>query len=222
MAADGLLVVHDVADAQLVTGDGRMVGRVADVRLVQEGDDLVMLELVVGPGAMARRVSSRLGRLVHGSLRRFERVVALGEVKRFGLDLELRGTSADYDLADGDDWARALIRHIPGSGSDPAEARPKGHRLPPTASGDAATYWLADLMGTPVRDPSGRELGHVRELRAGLRTHRIRTILTGRSGWFGRLGIANRAEGPSHVQRHEEIAWDRVAQVNPDEILLRR
>lgn len=114
-----MLVMRDLMDQELHSGDRRPLGRVADV--VGELDDsgrLRLVELVTGPEALAGRVSSRLRPLAHRLLHgRFDRRIPLGEVAKVEPDVELRQPASAYPLGRSDAWiADHVLRWIPGSG----------------------------------------------------------------------------------------------------------
>jgi sporulation protein YlmC with PRC-barrel domain len=216
-----LLAMHDIADGQLQSSDGRRLGRVADI-LCQHEDDgsLKAIALGLGPEACLRRIDSRFGRGAHRLFKgRFERSVEIGEVVEFGPTLRLRERADTYDVHDGDVWAAHIIRFIPGSGVSKASLnvadRGKAASPPTPRRGDV---WVSDLMGTPVIDADGREIGHVVELRIGRRHHRVNAILTGSYGWLGRLGIRTLVHQLGWWGRHEEVPWERVEEVRYDRI----
>jgi sporulation protein YlmC with PRC-barrel domain len=220
-----LLAMHDIADGQLQSSDGRRLGRVADI-LCQRQDDgnLKAIALVLGPEACLRRISSRFGRRAHRLFKgRFERSVAIGDVVEFGPTLRLREKADAYSLHDGDVWAAHVIRFVPGSGVSQAslEAADRGKAAsgPTPRRGDV---WVSDLIGTPVIDTAGREVGHVVELGIGRRHHRVNAILTGSYGWLGRLGIRALVHRLGWRGRHEEVLWERVEEVRYDRITVRR
>jgi sporulation protein YlmC with PRC-barrel domain len=216
-----LLVMHDIADGQLQSSDGRRLGRAADI-LCQRQDDgsLKAIALALGPEACLRRIASRFGRRAHRLFKgRFERSVGIGEVVEFGPTLRLREKADAYDVHDGDIWAAHVIRFIPGSGVSQASLdvadRGKAASAPAPRRGDV---WVSDLIGTPVIDTGGREVGHVVELRIGRRHHRVNAILTGSYGWLGRLGIRTLVHQLGWWGRHEEVPWERVEEVRYDRI----
>ena len=105
--------------SQLVSKDGKAIGRVADVEAQWDDDGkLVLTVLVAGPQALAGRVlrplRSLLQRLLHD---RFERTIPLCEVEEFGPTLQLRGKAEDYTLGQADRWlAEHVLRWLPFSG----------------------------------------------------------------------------------------------------------
>jgi sporulation protein YlmC with PRC-barrel domain len=219
-----LLAMHDIADGQLQSSDYRRLGRAADI-LCRHHDDgsLKAIALALGPEACLRRISSRFGRRAHLLFKgRFERSVEIGEVVEFGPTLRLREKAAAYNVHDGDIWAAQVIRFIPGSGASQASLevaqRGKAASAPAPRRGDV---WISDLIGTPVMDTGGREVGHVVELRIGRRHHRVKTILIGSYGWLGRLGIRTLVHRLGWWGRHEEVPWERVEGVRHDRITVR-
>lgn len=219
-----LLAMHDIADAQLQSSDDRRLGRVADI-LCRHQDDcsLKAIALALGPEACLRRIASRFGRGAHRLFKgRFERSVEIGEVVEFGPTLRLRERADAYNVHDGDVWAAHVIRFVPGSGVSKAslEVADRGKAASPPAlrPGDV---WVSDLIGTPVIDTGGREVGHVVELRIGRRHHRVNVILTGSYGWLGRLGIRTLVHRLGWSGRHEEVPWERVEEVRHDRITVR-
>ncbi len=126
---EGILVVRDVLDGQLLTRDGIRIARVADVEFAV-GDDggLCARDLVLGPEALARRVSRIVGGTVGRLLRgRFDHRIPFSELLEVGPWLRLRGAADEYPRGSGDRWlADHLLRLIPGSGH--ASARPRRPR----------------------------------------------------------------------------------------------
>ena len=114
---DEVFSIRDILDSQLLTSDGRRIGRVADIEAeVRADDSLVLLYLVAGPQALAGRVNTRLRDLFRFFLRdRFEQRIPLSEVTKFGPTLHLRGNAKDYAVGQSDRWiAEHILRWIPG------------------------------------------------------------------------------------------------------------
>jgi sporulation protein YlmC with PRC-barrel domain len=216
-----LLAMHDIADGQLQSSDHRRLGRVTDILCQHQADgSLKAIALALGPEACLRRISSRFGRRAHRLFKgRFERSVEIGEVVEFGPTLRLRKKVDAYSLHDGDIWAAHVIRFIPGSGVSQTslEAADRGKAASASAP-RRDDVWVSDLIGTPVIDADGREIGHVVELRIGRRHHRVNAILTGSYGWLGRLGIKTLVHRLGWWGRHEEVLWERVDEVRSDRI----
>ncbi|HET8910231.1 MAG TPA: hypothetical protein VFN23_02125 [Ktedonobacteraceae bacterium] len=111
--------IRDILDSQLLTSDGRRIGRVADIEAeVDKHGTFRLTSLVMGPQALAGRVNSSLATLLGFLLRdRFENQIPISEVKKFGPTLELRGKAEEYSVGQSDRWiAQHILRWIPGSG----------------------------------------------------------------------------------------------------------
>jgi len=116
---DELFSIRDILDSQLLTSDGRKIGRVADIEAELHADgSLRLTHLIVGPQALAGRVSRSLGMLFRFFLRdRFEYRIPLSEVKKFGPTLHLSGRAEQYDVGQSERWiAEHILRWIPGNG----------------------------------------------------------------------------------------------------------
>ena len=116
---DELFSIRDILDSQLLTSDGRRIGRVADIGAELRADgSLRLTHLIVGPQALAGRVNRGLEMLFRFFLRdRFEQRIPLSEVKKFGPTLHLRGKAAQYDVGQSERWiAEHILRWIPGNG----------------------------------------------------------------------------------------------------------
>ena len=116
---DEIFSIRDILDSQLLTSDGRLIGRVADISAEEHTDgSLKLTHLVVGPQALAGRVNSHLRSLFLFFLRdRFEHSIPISEVTRFGPTLHLRGKAEDYAVGQSERWiAKHILRWIPGNG----------------------------------------------------------------------------------------------------------
>lgn len=119
MARPDYLVMRDLIDEQIVTADGRAIGRVADIEASwREDGQLVLTGLCVGPQSLARRVSGRLGPLARFIFRgKFDYVIPIDEIKQVSLDLQLRQDAAHYRVGHADRWVvDHILRFIPGNG----------------------------------------------------------------------------------------------------------
>jgi sporulation protein YlmC with PRC-barrel domain len=117
---DHLYAMRDLVDMQLVTADGKRIGRVADVDCEWRADGtLALLCLRTGPQALARRFGALPGRVARFVFRdRFERRIALDEIVEVGLEVRLRGRAEDYAVGQSERWLVAhVLRFIPGSGT---------------------------------------------------------------------------------------------------------
>jgi hypothetical protein len=117
--AEQRLVMRDIMDGELVTSDGRHIGRVDDIAAEwREDGRLRLVELLTGPQALAGRVASRLRPISARLLRnRFEHAIPIDEALEFGPDVKLRQPASAYDTGRSDEWiASRILRFIPGSG----------------------------------------------------------------------------------------------------------
>ena len=113
-------------DRQILTSDGRMVGKVDDVELEERDDGrLYVTALLSGPGALGPRLGGGLGTIVRStwsrlSGRREPVRVDWSQVAHLTSAVEL-GVSADaVDLDGFEDWVRdRFIAALPGSGVNP-------------------------------------------------------------------------------------------------------
>lgn len=64
---------------------------------------------------------------------------------------------------------------------------------------------MADVIGVPVVDASGKRLGHVVDLELG-RDHQVTAVLVGRRGWLSRLHLRQLVHG----HRGQRIPWRHV------------
>jgi hypothetical protein len=115
-----LYAMRDLVDMQLVTADGKRIGRVADVDCEWRADGgLALLRLRTGPRALARRFGALPGKIAGFVFRdRFERGIALDEIAEVGLEVRLRGQAENYAVGQSERWLVAhVLRFIPGSGA---------------------------------------------------------------------------------------------------------
>ena len=113
------LLMREIMDGQLVTRDGRSLGRVDDVAAEWADDGrLRLVELRTGPQALAGRVASPLRGLSRRLFRnRFEQAIPIDEVLELGPDIKLRQAAGAYRTGGSDEWiASRILRFIPGSG----------------------------------------------------------------------------------------------------------
>lgn len=117
---DDIFSIRDILDSQLLTSDGRRIGRVADIEAeIRADDNLVLAYVVTGPQALAGRIHPRLRDLFRFFLRdHFDHRIPLSEVTKFGPTLHLRGKAKDYATGQSDRWlANHILRWIPGGRS---------------------------------------------------------------------------------------------------------
>lgn len=113
-------------DRQILTSDGRMVGKVDDVELELRDDGrLYVTALLSGPGALGPRLGGGLGTIVRGTWSRLSgrsepARVDWSQVAHLTSAVEL-GVSAEGVSLDGFEvWVRdRFIAALPGSGVDP-------------------------------------------------------------------------------------------------------
>jgi len=116
----------NLLDRQILTSDGRMVGKVDDVELELRDDGrLYVTALLSGPGALGPRLGGALGTLVQGTWSRLSgrtepARVRWSQVAHLTSAVEL-GVSAETVRIDGfEEWVRdRFIAALPGSGVDP-------------------------------------------------------------------------------------------------------
>jgi sporulation protein YlmC with PRC-barrel domain len=70
---------------------------------------------------------------------------------------------------------------------------------------------ISALLGSPVHDADGNELGRVHEVRLG-EDLRVEALIYGRTGWAASLGLHGKGE---------TVDWADVADAGPDRITLR-
>ena len=113
------LSIAEIIDNQLETRDHIEIGRVDDIEAEwREDGSLVLVNVVAGPQALARRVSSHLEPILKFLLRdRFEQRIPIGEIEDFGPTLHLQRKATDYAVGQSERWiADHILRWIPGSG----------------------------------------------------------------------------------------------------------
>jgi hypothetical protein len=111
--------IRDIIDSQLETSDNVEIGRVADIEAEWGANGkLHITALIIGPQALARRVSTPLEALFRNFLKdRFEYRISIYDVEQYGPTLRLRGKAADYQVGQSEKWiTRHILRWIPGSG----------------------------------------------------------------------------------------------------------
>lgn len=121
---DDSLVIR-LLDHQIVDGDGRLLGKVDDLSLREEGADLVVDGLMVGPAALTPRYPGVLGRWSWAVWRRLNdpddpgvAVVPLTQVEEIGSDVRVDARAREVLLRSFglENWLRRhLISRIPGA-----------------------------------------------------------------------------------------------------------
>ncbi|MDQ6898440.1 MAG: hypothetical protein M3256_04835 [Actinomycetota bacterium] len=114
-----LHLMRDIMDSQMVSADGKEIGRVADIAGEMRADGSVELtHILTGPEALTGRVGTLLRPaaklILHG---RFEASIPLTELMTKGLTLRLKQDADAYRVGDSEGWiAEHILRFIPGSG----------------------------------------------------------------------------------------------------------
>jgi hypothetical protein len=96
-------------DHQLVGADEVRCGKVDDVLLEADGDELVVAALLTGPRAQRRRLAHWAARASHWFGRDIEHRVEWTEVEKIEAAVRLKQSAADLGLGAGDRNARDLI-----------------------------------------------------------------------------------------------------------------
>lgn len=113
-------------DRQILTSDGRMVGKVDDLELEERDDGrLYVSALLSGPGALGPRLGGGLGTIVRSTWSRLSgrtepARVDWSQVARVTSAVELGVSAATVDLDGFEEWVRDhFIAALPGSGVNP-------------------------------------------------------------------------------------------------------
>lgn len=170
-------------DHPIVDEDGRFLGKVDDLALREEGDDLVVEALMVGPTALAPRYPGRLAEWCWAIWRRLSDprapgvvLVPLEEVLSVHSDVEVGADARNALLASFglENWLRRhLIARIPGARgaghptSDdvdvPAWATDE-HSPVPERGSRGRHHRLSELLRMEVVDVRGRDLGRITDV----------------------------------------------------------
>ena len=114
-----LMAMRDIADGLLESADGVPLGRVADIEIDLDGNgEARLVRVIIGPEALAGRVSSHLRRPASYLLRgRHEHSLDMAEIADFGPTLHLRQEADRYEVGRGEAWlVEHVLRFIPGKG----------------------------------------------------------------------------------------------------------
>jgi hypothetical protein len=114
-----LHVMRDLVDSQMLSADGRELGRVADIAGTMAADGSVELtDILTGPEALVGRLGTRLRPAATALLRgRLEARIPISEVKTKGMVLRLKQDAEAYPVGDSEPWiVEHILRFIPGSG----------------------------------------------------------------------------------------------------------
>lgn len=234
-----LYAMRDIMDAQLMSADHRAIGRVADVALARRASgELALVAFLMGPQALAGRVSARLRRLFIRVLRgRFDARIPLDQVRSFGPSTVLSGQADDYLAGQSERWlARNLWRWIPGSGYHSDEGRagrpPRARRRRETATREETRdtrgeMHLADLVGKTIRTAGGELLGHVvevivEEVVVSEPRLEVRGLLFGSYGMLYRLRMLEPLSKQFRIHpRPRFVPWSAVERLDAHGIQLR-
>jgi sporulation protein YlmC with PRC-barrel domain len=113
----------ELLDRQLVDPDGRMAGKVDDLRLeLREDGPPIVTEILAGPGALARRIGGRVGGWIASVHARLHpgagdpATISFGVVSRIDDHVTLIVSRQDLATFEAEAWARDnIIAKIPGS-----------------------------------------------------------------------------------------------------------
>jgi hypothetical protein len=117
--AGTLHVMRDLVDAQMLSADGKEIGRVADLAGELAADGLVELtDMITGPEALVGRLGTWLRPFAERVLGgRFEASIPLTEVKTKGRTIKLKQDWDAYPVGDSETWiVEHILRFLPGSG----------------------------------------------------------------------------------------------------------
>lgn len=176
-------VVLRILDHQVTGSAGELLGNVDNLELVGDASDLRVTGLMVGPAALSERLPGKAGewtyavwRRLHPSADPLPTVVPLHHVTRIGPTIELdaegsRALAATFGL---ERWLRRfVISRIPGAtagddkdvidlAADPnTGSGATAVDLTPSSEGRA----ISRLLGLPVHDEGGADVGRICELR---------------------------------------------------------
>jgi sporulation protein YlmC with PRC-barrel domain len=168
-------------DRQLIDTDGRLVAKVDDLEITEDGDRRIILTAVLtGPGALAPRMHGRLGEWMLAVWARLHPAeqprpgrIPMGDVVRIDSAVHLGRRRADLGVDGFERWVREhVVERLPlaptddelenqgGSTAAPQPARRAGDDDPPDGR-----RRMVDLLGLPVLGPDGTKLGFLSDLR---------------------------------------------------------
>lgn len=176
-------VLIRLLDNQIVDADGRFLGKADDLVVREEGDDLVVEALMVGPTALEPRYPGVLGRWGWAIWRRLSDpenpgavLVPLEEVTDLGSAIRVTDGARDALLVSFglETWLRKhLIERIPGArgaghqtsedADVPGWAGPERRPLP-EQRGSGPRHRLSELLSLEVLDHEGGSLGRVSDV----------------------------------------------------------
>jgi sporulation protein YlmC with PRC-barrel domain len=208
MESERINLALRVLDDQLIDADGTRFGRVDDVELEDGGPGQPprVAALLVGAGAWRWRVPRHLATLTAAITPDIVRRVPW-ELVRSIEPGQLRIGVSKGELGFG------TAHHASARWVDELERQ---------------TMRLTSLIGTPVVEETGEQLGRVHEVRAeiqGSLKHpgevRVTGLLVGRAGWMQRLIRAGQRRDLGPAPEAGLVDWSRAEQVQPDGIVIR-
>lgn len=227
-------VVIRLLDHQVVDADGRFLGKVDDLALREDGDDLVVEALMIGPAALAPRYPGVLGRWGWAIWRRLNDpadpgvlLVPMREVLDVGSDIRVSDAAREALLASFglENWLRRnLIGRIPGAKgkqhpSERGEAVPSWaeRQTPPERGREGATHRLTELLTMTVRNQGGTPVGRITDVHGRAMQHagliRLTRVLHGPRLVGSSLGYSSpEQEGPRVIHGvvralHRSARW---------------
>jgi sporulation protein YlmC with PRC-barrel domain len=212
---DDLFTIADILDSQLISKDGKELGRVADVEAQWDDDGkLVLTVLVTGPQALAGRVLRPLRSLLQWWLHDcFERTIPLCEVEEFGPTLRLfqypqmdRRKSENSMPLPTMPVMSDITRKTPNTSSDFVREEWNGRRA------HAIKIFISDLLGCKIVTAEGQCLGRVMDIQLSEGPEYAVTALM-----FGRGALMHRWHVLNPFQTHKEqvvriycVPWEAV------------
>lgn len=168
-------------DRQLVDVDGRLVGKVDDLELLETDGMVEISAILSGPGALGPRLGGRLGawvaavwRRLHPDAEPLPGRVPIEDVCGLDSAVHLRRSRAELDIEGFEGWAEAkIVSRLPlvrrGNAAS-VPAGPAGPSGPAPAAGRPgnARPRLSDLIGQQVTSQTGIPLGSVSDLRVSV------------------------------------------------------
>ncbi|WP_068263626.1 hypothetical protein [Janibacter limosus] len=213
-------------DHQIVDADGHHLGKVDDLSLRQEGEDLLIDALMVGPAALAPRYPGLVGRWGWAIWRRLNDaddpgmvLVPLGHIVDMGSDVQVDARTRDVLLSSFglENWLRRhLIGRIPGPKGGkhlPEESHP-ARTTPGDGTGEAAEapergstgprHRLTELLHMDVVDATGEPVGRVTDVRSHAEDIRdgiaLTSVLVGPRLMGSKLGYSSdEQDGPRAI-----------------------
>jgi hypothetical protein len=212
-------------DRQIVDPDDRLVAKVDDLEVAEDADGRILLTaMLTGPGALGPRMHGRLGELMVAVWKRLHPAedprpgrIPMGDVVHVDSAVHVGRRRADLAVDGFERWVRGhVVERLPlaptdddpGSADGPTSAPPPPPERGPDDLPDR--HRMVHLLGLPVLDPDGRQLGYLSDLRLAP-TANV-------DGMFPRLVVDGLVVDGRHVG--SMLGYDRRAEQGP--WLLRR